>query len=134
MIKQLAHICINTTDLNETARFYCNALGLEKGFEFIKRGELFGFYIKLGSNTFVEFFRGEPGQVGNINHMAIEVEDIDKVIAKIRDHGYGVGEKTFGADHGWQAWLEDPNGVRIELQEYTEESLQLRGGKCEVTW
>lgn len=51
MIKRLAHICIHTNDLAETQRFFCDALGLKKGFEFEKDGDLYGFYIKLGGKN-----------------------------------------------------------------------------------
>ncbi len=134
MIKQLAHVCISSADLAATARFYFDALGLECGFEFIKDGELCGFYIQLGNNTFIEVFQGQPGTVGNINHLALEVSDMDGTLTRIQQHRFHVSEKTFGADHSWQAWTEDPDGVRIELHEYTDESLQLRGGQCEIRW
>jgi catechol 2,3-dioxygenase-like lactoylglutathione lyase family enzyme len=134
MIKQLAHVCIHTVDLEETARFYQEGLGLERGYEFIKDGDLFGFYIKLGRDTFIEVFKGDPGDPGNINHVAIQVEEIDSVIDRLRRHGYEVGGKVLGGDRSWQAWTADPNGVRIEFQEYTPESMQLIGGTCVVDW
>ncbi len=134
MIKQLAHICIHTTDLEATARFYQDGLGLERGFEFTKDGDLFGFYVKLGKDTFIEVFKGDPGVVGNINHIAIQTDDINAVIDCLRNHGYEVGDKTLGTDHSWQAWTADPNGVRIEFHEYTQESMQLIGGTCVVDW
>ena len=37
MIRQMAHICINTKDLDETGRFYFDALGLRKKFSFLKK-------------------------------------------------------------------------------------------------
>lgn len=134
MIKQLAHACIYSTDLKKTGHFYTEALGLDLGFEFIKDGELFGYYINLGNNTFIEVFKGEPGIPGNINHLAIEVEDLDSVIEQVKAAGYEIGEKTLGADHAWQAWTEDPGGTRIEFHEYTAESLQRTGGSCIVDW
>ena len=134
MIKQLAHICIHTTDLDETLRFYTEILGLETAFDFQKDGAPFGYYIKLGQDTFIEVFQGEPGEVGNINHMAIEVEDMDGLIGRIRSHGVDIGEKNLGADHSWQVWVTDPNGVRIEFHEYTPKSMQLVGGTCVVNW
>ncbi len=134
MIKQLAHLCIHSTDLDKTARFYFDALGLEKGYEFIKDGELFGYYIKLGNQTYIEVFKGDPGSIGNITHFAIETDDIDAVIARVKEHGYAIGEKALGGDHSWQVWTTDPDGVRIEFHEYTEKSLQLTGGQCIVDW
>ena len=134
MIKHLAHVCIHSTDLNETARFYFEGLGLERGFEFSKDNALFGYYINLGENTFIEVFKGEPGVEGNIRHLAIEVDDMDETILRLRKHGYEVGDKTLGADHSWQAWTADPDGVKIEFHEYTQDSLQLTGGTCLVDW
>jgi len=134
MASQLAHICIHSSDLEETARFYFEALGFEKGFEFIKDGALFGYYIQLGNNTFIEVFQGDPGGVGNINHIAIQTDDIDAVIERVKEHGYDIGEKSLGADHSWQVWTADPGGVRIEFHQYTPESMQLIGGTCPVDW
>lgn len=134
VITQLAHVCIHSSDLTQTARFYFDALGLEKGFEFIKDGILCGYYIQLGHSTFIEVFHGDPGKVGNINHLALEVDDMDGMIRRIQEHGFEVGRKELGADNSWQVWLEDPNGVRIELHEYTDRSLQLHGGQCHVNW
>ena len=57
MIKQLAHINIGAHDLKASADFYFNILGLEKTFEFIKDGELYGFYAGTGNLTFVEVFK-----------------------------------------------------------------------------
>ena len=129
MIKQIAHICINTKDLGKTYDFYTKVLGLKKGFEFEREGELFGYYIKLGNNTFIEIFKGEPGEVGNINHLAIEVENLDGLIQKIRSHGIEINDKILGIDQSYQVWVTDPNGVRIEFHEYTPKSMQLIGGK-----
>jgi glyoxylase I family protein len=134
MIKQLAHVCIYSTDLDATTRFYCEGLELERGFEFVRNGDLFGYYINLGENTFIEVFKGEPGTEGNIKHIAIEVDDMDQIITRLREYGYEVGDKSLEADHSWQAWTTDPNGVKIEFHEYTDDSLQLTGGTCLVDW
>ena len=134
MIKRLAHICIHTRDLNATETFYCEALGLEKGFVFEKDGAPFGFYVKLGGKSFIEVFKGDPAEVGNINHVAIETDNMDRVISRLREHGFEATEKKFGGDNTWQAWTTDPSGVRIEFQQYTNQSMQFTGGVCKVDW
>ena len=133
MIKQLAHICILADDLEKTRAFYLETLGLELGFEFEKDGVPMGYYIKVGNNTFIEVFQGEPAGPGSILHVAIEVSDLDSLIRRIRDHGHAIADKTQGADMSWQAWVTDPNGVSIEFHEYTADSRQLSGGVCRVT-
>ena len=132
MIKQLAHICIRSTDLEKTAWFYTEVLGLEKAFDFERDGKAFGFYIHLGNNTFVEVFEGDPGTEGNIRHAAVEVEDMDGLIQRITSHGVEIGEKKLGSDRSWQVWVTDPNGIRIEFHEYTAQSRQLVGGTCQL--
>jgi catechol 2,3-dioxygenase-like lactoylglutathione lyase family enzyme len=134
MIKQLAHICIHARDLNETLAFYADALGLEPRFAFEKDGERFGCYLHVGNNSFIEVFQGTPGDTGNIEHVAIEVDDLDAVVQRLRAHGLAVDDKKLGADNSWQAWVTDPNGVRIEFHEYTADSRQLTGGTCRVNW
>lgn len=130
MIKQLAHACIHADDLEKTRWFYVEVLGCEMGFEFIRTGELFGFYIKLGGNTFIEVFRGPPSEAGNIKHLAIQVDDMDGLIDRLKRHDVTVGEKKLGQDQSWQVWTEDPNGVRIEFHEYTPLSSQITGATC----
>lgn len=134
MITRLAHICIHTTHLEKTAAFYCDALGMERHFEFEKDSQPFGFYLDAGNGTFIEVFTGDPGKTGNIHHLALEVENIDAVIEQVRQHGFEIGEKSLGADDSWQAWMEDPNGVKIELQQYTPKSCQVIRRTCEVNW
>ena len=134
MIRRLAHLCIKTPDLEATERFYVDGLGLSKTFEFFHEGERCGYYLGFGETTFIEVFEGDVSAPGNIEHFAVEVEGMDGVLKRLSEKGYEVGPKKMGEDHTWQAWLTDPNGVRIELHEYTDDSLQLRGGSCEVSW
>lgn len=137
LIKQLAHINILADDLAETERFYCDILGMEKGFDFLKDGELFGFYVKAGERTFIEIFHKD--YVANterplMHHLCLEVEDLDAAIAQIRAKGWEITDKKFGGDNCWQAWITDPSGVKIELMQYTAESSQFNGNPCIVDW
>ncbi|MGC9450641.1 MAG: VOC family protein [Oceanipulchritudo sp.] len=134
MIKQLAHICLRTEDLEKTSEYYCQALGMERFFDFERQGSLFGYYLKAGRNTFIEVFKGDPGAEGNIRHVALEVDDMDEAIERIRRHGAAATDKKLGADQSWQSWTEDPNGVKIELHQYTEDSSQRTGRTCVVNW
>ena len=134
MIKQLAHLCLHTQDLDATLAFYSDALGLEKAFDFERQGKPFGYYLKLGANTFLEVFEGDPGAVGNINHLCLETDDLDATLARLGEHGIAFTDKKLGADRSWQSWITDPSGVRIELHQYTDQSAQFRGGTCIATW
>ena len=137
MIKQLAHINIGSHDLKASEDFYCNVLGFDKTFEFIKDGEFFGFYASAGNTTFIEVFSEEEKEGSGttlLHHICLEVEDLDAAIAEIRDKGWEISNKQLGGDNSWQAWIEDPSGVPIELMQYTKESSQFTGKPCLVDW
>lgn len=137
MLKQLAHVCIMSTDLEATERFYCDLFGLQKSFNFFKDGELFGFYLGMENKTFIEvFLNTEAAEIGTplINHICLEVANMDTVIAHARANDYNITDKKKGVDNTWQAWINDPSGVRIELFEYTEESSQFTGNDCIANW
>lgn len=137
MIKQLAHINIGSHDLAASEHFYCDILGMEKSCEFIKDGELYGFYTAAGNTTFVEVFI-EENEIEDaptiMRHLCLEVDDLEAAIAKIRAKGWQISDKSFGSDNSWQAWITDPSGVLIELMQYTKESSQFTGKPCQVDW
>lgn len=138
MIKQLAHINIDTFDLEASEYFYCSILEMEKTFEFIKNGEPYGFYAGAGNTTFVEVFIEEGDVVKDkralMRHVCLEVEDLEAVISDIRGKGWEVTDKKLGSDNSWQAWITDPSGVQIELMQYTKGSSQFTGKPCNVDW
>jgi glyoxylase I family protein len=133
MIKSLAHICISAKDLNETEKFYCSILGLKKKFSFIKNGKVSGYYLQINENNFIEVFQGntiQSEQKPLIGHFCLEVEHIDIEIEKLKSSGVEVTDKKRGCDKSWQIWFKDPNGISIELHEYTNESSQRLGKDC----
>lgn len=129
-VRQLAHVCFFARDLEATAAFWRDVLGLNVKFDFLRGGERAGFYIEVGGRTHVEVFRKDAGfsETDAINHLCLEVEDIDAAVAHIRGQGVEVTDKTFGCDDTWQAWVTDPNGVKVELFQYTGRSAQFVGG------
>jgi glyoxylase I family protein len=136
-VRQLAHVCIFAKDLAETKAFYRDVLGLEVAFNFTRGGEWFGFYLDVGGRSNVEVFlkpEAEYSREDQINHFCLEVASIDDAVTHIRGLGVEVTDKKRGVDDTWQAWVTDPNGVRIELFEYTAESAQLVGGDRAADW
>lgn len=137
VVRQVAHVCIFARDLDETARFYKDALGLDKVFNFTRQGRVFGYYLGAGGRTHVEVFENAEARYSRkdqISHFCLEVESIDDAVAHIRGLGIEITDKKKGCDDTWQAWVEDPNGVRIELFEYTGRSAQFTGGDREADW
>jgi len=136
-VKQLAHVCIYAHDVAGSADWYKRVLGLDIKFKFNRKGEYFGWYLDSGGRTNLECFHKEESSYSGtdaITHFCLEVENMDDAIAHIRAAGEDVTDKKMAGDETWQAWITDPNGVRIELFEYTERSHQFLGGDVEANW
>jgi lactoylglutathione lyase/glyoxylase I family protein len=137
VIKKIAHACIFAHDLEATEKFYKDVLGIEVVFRFMKAGKLIGYYLDAGDATHIEVFHKAEAafaETNAINHICLEVTNMDEAVAQVRANGVAALDKKLGIDSTWQSWLTDPNGVKIELFEYTDKSLQFIGGVCEVTW
>jgi catechol 2,3-dioxygenase-like lactoylglutathione lyase family enzyme len=134
MIK-LAHVCIESADLEATERFY-NCLGLERQFEFRNlAGLLIGYYLKFDDETFLEVILVESVRdEGAVRHFAIESDDIDALRERLLAAGFAASEKRLGGDATWMVTCRDPNGVFIELHEYGAESMQRHGGVCVIDY
>jgi glyoxylase I family protein len=133
MVNQIAHVCISSLDLDATKRFYCEGLGFRKVFDFIREGNLAGYYLGVTKDTYVEVFRQDEVDTqakSPVRHFCLEVDSIDDISKHLTDSGYEVSAKKLGADESYQAWVTDPAGVRIEFHEYTEKSFQITGDDC----
>ncbi|HUW58118.1 MAG TPA: VOC family protein [Planctomycetota bacterium] len=128
MITGIAHVCFTTSSIDATLDFYCGKLGLIEAFPFLREdGSKMGVYLHVGGRTFLEFFEGtlpEGAQTPPYRHLCLEVDDIEAAVRTLREKGLEVTDVKMGGDNSWQAWLEDPDGNRIELHQYTEESKQ----------
>ena len=137
-IKQVAHVCIFAHDLEETRRFYEDVLGMDIAFKFLRDGSVFGFYLNAGGRSHVEVFQKDESQfdeTNQINHLCLEVVSIDAAIEHVKSRGVDpTRPKKLGVDNTYQCWLTDPNGVKIELFEYTDQSAQFIGGDRAADW
>jgi catechol 2,3-dioxygenase-like lactoylglutathione lyase family enzyme len=61
------------------------------------------------------------------NHLCLEVADLDVALRELEAAGVPLArEKQMGQDGNWQAWIEDPDGHRIELMQMMPDSLQAK--------
>lgn len=137
LIKQVAHVCIFARDLAATEAFWTEVLGMEIAFRFTRNGAPYGFYLDAGGRTNVEVFEKPDTEFtdrNQINHICLEVHSLDEAVAAIRAKGVAITDKKLAVDDTWQAWTADPNGVKIELFEYTDKSAQFVGGDRAANW
>ncbi|MHA6690502.1 VOC family protein [Devosia sp. A449] len=139
LIKQVAHTCIFAHDLDATEAFYRDVFGIPTAFNFQRGPDRIGYYLDFGARTFVEVFRKAESsfaETNQINHICLETEDLDALLTHVQAQGVTITDKKLGADGTWQSWTNDPNGVKLEIFQYTADSLQFKphGSVCEVTW
>ncbi len=134
--KRLAHVCIHARDLDRSLAYY-HKLGFKDRFTFTRKGKTYGKYLELAEKTYIEIFH-EPDHGPLVNnglvHFCLETEDLDGLIKYLDKEGVAHTPKSQGCDFTWQIWLEDPDGNKFEVHEYSEQSLQKHGGTVEATW
>ncbi len=133
MISGVSHACFVVADLERSLDFYRDRLGMPVAFEFRSpEGRLTGVYLHVGARTFIELFEGKPEatpQSASYKHICLEVDEIEATVAELTGRGVEVTGKKLGSDNSWQAWLTDPDGNRIELHAFTDESKQVEALK-----
>lgn len=115
---QLSHVCFSTADLPKTIEFYRSVFGFEVAHEFINdRAELYGVFLRISENTFLEFFnlQGEFNPGTQFKHFCMIVSDIHSEAERLRKLGFEIEVKRGRTDGILQFWIEDPNGIKIEM-------------------
>ena len=133
MYLSLAHICIQTNDLEQTEKFYCDVLGMTRIFNFVQQGEVTGFYLRMSEGNFIEVIlekKAPLGPGGAYRHISFESRDLDSCHERIRASGAWVSEIEMGRDRTYSFRCKDPNDVEIEILQYTGGSSQINGTDC----
>jgi glyoxylase I family protein len=107
------HVSINVRDLDEALGFYEGALG------FVRRNDRpdFGFpgaWLDAGGQQLHLIEAEAPPNLGQ--HFAVRVDDLDAVVAELRERGYQPSEPSPVAN-SHQAFIGDPSGNVVELHE-----------------
>ena len=134
MIRSLAHVAVRVSQIDPALEFYCGKLGIQEAFRLTRPdGSIWIIYLKLGNGTFIELFPGAnpdhraPGDAVGTNHFCIEVDNVEQTVAEWREKGLEpLSGPAVGKDGAAQAWFQDPDGNRFEIQQYLPDSLQLK--------
>lgn len=127
----IGHVAIRVTDVERTLDFYVGKLGFREMMRLERDGRLWLLYLRVTETQFIEVFpEGEGGRAPGkeavgFNHLCLEVSDIEAAIAELAASGVALTNPLkLGADGNRQAWIEDPDGHRIELMQMAPDSLQ----------
>ena len=132
-IRSIGHVAIRVKDIDRSLDFYVNKLGFAEMMRFDRDGRLWIVYLRITDEQFLEIFpdgtgdRAPEREPVGYNHMCLEITDIDVALRELAAAGVPlIREKQMGADGNWQAWIEDPDGHRIELMQMMPDSLQAK--------
>ena len=136
MITRIAHVCINARDLNRSIAFYEKILRLKRKFNFLRGELLIGAYFEICMGNYIEIFENRDAEIVNTGlvHLCLETDDTDELIRWLDKNNIQHTDKKSGCDNSFQIWINDPDGNKIEIHEYTPASAQLTGKDCQVTW
>jgi lactoylglutathione lyase len=122
---RLLHTMIRVNDLDESLRFYCDALGMKllrkKEFPAGRFTLAFVGYDSEDHAAVIELtYNWDTHQydLGNgFGHIAIGVSDIHRSCEELRGKGVKIVREPGPMKHGGSeiAFIEDPNGYRVEL-------------------
>ena len=135
--KQLAHVCIFADDLAETRDFYRDVLGMEIVFNFSARATgTASTSAPAAAATSRSSSSPRPSTAtGTRSTTSASRSNRSTTPSPTSARGASpVTDKKFACDDTYQAWITDPNGVRIELFEYTAKSAQFVGGDRVADW
>jgi catechol 2,3-dioxygenase-like lactoylglutathione lyase family enzyme len=123
-LHRLEHVLVLTDDLEATRVFYCDVLGFETG----ERPPLAfpGHWLYLDAVACVHIAErstyeahaaamGLEPSAGPIDHLAFAAGDHDALVARLDTAGVQAVSNDVPAAGIRQLFLDDPNGVRIEL-------------------
>lgn len=143
MIKGIGHAAFNVKDMEKTVAFYEKTLGFKKAFDIARpeNGEPWIVYMYAGGSQFIELFYGATVDNPYVDekigffHLCLEVDDIQETWKRIVETGAPQDDPPKqGADGNWQCWTHDPDGIKLELMQYSEDSLQVKFIRRETKW
>jgi catechol 2,3-dioxygenase-like lactoylglutathione lyase family enzyme len=128
-LNKMEHYLVLTDDIDATRDFYCNALGMYVGPR--PPLEFPGYWVYLADTpcihiaewrTYTAHSQGKGIPVstraestGAVDHIAFNAHDYDEVLARLERHGVRAQRNDPPGGFLRQLFLEDPNGVKIEI-------------------
>lgn len=128
-VTAMEHVLVLSDDIEATREFYCSVVGLRTGER--PALEFPGYWLYAGSTPCLHVAeRGaysshaarlglevprEPPGAGPVDHIAFSASDYDAVSARLQSRGVVAVHNTVPGGGPRQVFIDDPNGVRVEI-------------------
>jgi catechol 2,3-dioxygenase-like lactoylglutathione lyase family enzyme len=123
LVSGIQHVGIPTIDIDRTVDFY-QGLGFDLAFSTTDdSGNLDVAFLKLKNLVIETYQEGtELSQTGSINHIAIDVNDVEEVFKKLEEKNYDILDEEINFLPFWQNGvkfftIKGPNNEQIEFSE-----------------
>ena len=115
MLSGVHHVSLNVSAARAGTRFYTEVLGLEP----LDRPDfgIPGAWLALPDGRQVHLIEAEGWTAPDGPHIAFRVDDIESARAALAERGATVSDAFLVPGAGWQAFLHDPDGNLIELNQ-----------------
>ena len=140
MITGIGHMAIRCADVETSAAFYTQKLGMREGFRMHnEKNEVIMVYIIMAPDVFLELFPNGvqppevPKDAAGFVHICLQVDDAEAQLEFLRKNGAPIDrEIAFGKSGCKQFFTHDPDGNRIELMQIMPESKQAQATRAFV--
>lgn len=120
------HVSVRASDMDRSIAFYSELLNMElaKRRQIPENRAEISFLKDPGGDLALELthyddqagFEQAEYMKRTFDHLAFKVDDLRKLIGKVKEAGYTVTDEPFELSPGhWLAFIEDPDGTLIEL-------------------
>jgi predicted enzyme related to lactoylglutathione lyase len=114
-LKKIDAVLLRVKDLEKTAEFYINIMGLKRGWTDTEH-QMIGLLFP-GNDTELVLHRDEDLPDPNVSY---QVKDVIEFVEQYRETGYKVIVEPFDIRCGKCAILEDPEGHSVEIMDITK--------------
>lgn len=120
---RLNHVGLFVKDFDESMRWYTQTLGLREAFTIRDQaGNPTLAYLHITRDTFLEIAPASGERPVGVSHVALWPENLDQTVTTLRGRGVEIADPRTGSTGTRIANVTDPNGVRLELVDFTQGS------------
>jgi catechol 2,3-dioxygenase-like lactoylglutathione lyase family enzyme len=119
-LRAFLHVKLDVEDLERSLEFYCGRLGLRQIVRYDRDDGIVIVQLSpTGEPPGVELWYEAPGTALHNDrlHIAFAVEGVSEVVEALRRHGVPIEREPFRIGHERIAFIRDPDGYLIELNE-----------------